>query len=96
MTDKKTGPRKRGLRALGVYLALVVVPVLLAVVLLTGFNGRSPAISGKVVSGHPLAQLLLAAAVVVALCKAVGWLASRVGQPVVIGEIGRASCRERV
>lgn len=77
------------MRALGVYFLLVVAPVLLAVVLLTG-KDSSPTRSASAAAGatgHPLAQLLLAVAVVVAACKAVGWLARRVGQPAVIGEI---------
>jgi len=90
MSDgNKTG--KRGLRAIGVYALLVVVPVVAAVVLLTGMTDGSSAASGgsvaPAVAGHPLAQLLLAVAVVVAICKAAGWLSQRLGQPAVIGEI---------
>jgi Kef-type K+ transport system membrane component KefB len=80
--------QKRGLRALGVYVVLVVAPVLLAIVLLTGVNDNPTTVTGaKMVTGHPLAQLLLAVALVVAACKAAGWLAQRLGQPAVIGEI---------
>jgi len=65
-----------------------VAPVLIAVVVLTGVNVDSPAAaSAKIVAGHPLAQLLLAIAAVVAACKTAGWLVHRIGQPPVIGEI---------
>jgi Kef-type K+ transport system membrane component KefB len=90
MTETKTEEpkRRRGLRALGVYVVLVVGPVLIAVALLTGSNHTASAASpAKMVVGHPLAQLLLAIAVVVGACKAAGWLAQRLGQPPVIGEI---------
>src|SRR5207245_2392917 len=80
------GSTRRVLRAIAVYVLLVVGPVLLAVVLLAGGHTKS-ASSAKIVAGHPLAQLLLAVAVVVGLCKAAGWLAHRIGQPPVIGEI---------
>jgi K+:H+ antiporter len=84
----ESGARRRGLRAVAVYGLLVVGPVLLAVVVLTGANGDSPAASSaKIVAGHPLAQLLLAVAAVVGACKVAGWLAHRFGQPAVIGEI---------
>jgi Kef-type K+ transport system membrane component KefB len=85
MSEQK---QKRGLRAAGVYILLVVGPVLLAIVLLTRVNDNpTTATAAKVVTGHPLAQLLLAVALVVAACKAFGWLAIRLGQPAVIGEI---------
>jgi Kef-type K+ transport system membrane component KefB len=76
-------------RAIGVYGLLVVVPVLLSIALLTGDNGTSSTTkpSATAVAGHPLAHLLLAIAVVVAACKAAGWLARWLGQPPVIGEI---------
>lgn len=77
---------RRGLRTTGIYLALVVVPVLIAVAVLT--RGESAAVNGVTkAAGHPLAQLLLAIAVVVAVCKLVGLLLQRIGQPPVIGEI---------
>jgi Kef-type K+ transport system membrane component KefB len=77
------------LRAAGVYLVLVVAPVLVVVVLLAGINGGGGSTSSAAMSaaGHPLARLLLAVAVVVAACKAAGWLSARLGQPPVIGEI---------
>jgi Kef-type K+ transport system membrane component KefB len=86
MTEAKTKPRRRGLRALGIYAVLVVGPVLVAIFLLTGGNSSS-SVARTLEAGHPLAQLLLAIAVIVAACKAVGWVARRFGQPVVIGEI---------
>ncbi|HEU5108677.1 MAG TPA: hypothetical protein VFT95_08985, partial [Micromonosporaceae bacterium] len=90
MTENKTEEpvRRRGLRALSVYVLLVVGPVLVAVALLTGSSEVGGAAStAKTAAGHPLAQLLLAIAVVVGACKAAGWLAQRLGQPPVIGEI---------
>jgi Kef-type K+ transport system membrane component KefB len=85
MSEQK---QRRNLRAAGVYALLVVGPVLIAIALLTGANGDQAALStAKVVAGHPLAQLLLAVALVVAACKAFGWLSLRLGQPAVIGEI---------
>ena len=78
---------RAGFRALGVYLGLVVVPVVVAIVLLgNGAEGDSVA-KAKAAAGPSLAQLLLAIAVVVGACKIVGWLVQRVGQPAVIGEI---------
>ncbi|MGB3442455.1 MAG: cation:proton antiporter [Actinophytocola sp.] len=86
MAERKFGTARR---VVGIYALLVVVPVMLSIVLLTGDSGSNtgaPAV--EAVAGHPLAQLLLAIAAVVAACKAAGWLLRRVGQPPVIGEIG--------
>jgi Kef-type K+ transport system membrane component KefB len=77
---------KFGKRAIGVYGLLVVVPVLISIALLTG-QDRGTAQSVTAAAGHPLAQLLLAIALVVAACKAAGWLMRRIGQPPVVGEI---------
>src|SRR5690349_21833408 len=79
---------RRRLRATGVYALFVVVPAVVAIVLLAGLI-RDPVGSSSIgtVTGHPLARLLLAVAVVVAACKAVGWLARRLRQPPVLGEI---------
>jgi Kef-type K+ transport system membrane component KefB len=80
--------RRKALRVVGIYGLMVVVPVLISIVLLTGDDrASSHAPSAAAVAGHPLAQLLLAIAVVVAACKAAGWLMRRIGQPAVIGEI---------
>jgi Kef-type K+ transport system membrane component KefB len=80
--------QRKGLRALGVYAALVVVPVLLAVFLLTGAGDAAPSASAaKLAGGHLLAQILLAVAAIVLACKAAGALARRFGQPAVVGEI---------
>lgn len=91
MSGPKPPPvgKKRGLRALVAYVLLVVAPVLLVVVLLTTSHreGNMSAMSAMAVAGHPLARLLLAVAVVVAVCKTAGWLLQRLGQPPVIGEI---------
>jgi len=78
---------RTGSRTLWVYIGLVVVPVVVAIVLLSqGDDGGS--VSGtKAAAGPSLAQLLLAITVVVGACKVVGWLAQRIGQPAVIGEI---------
>lgn len=78
----------KALRVVVIYGLMVVVPVVLSIVLLTGdvgANATTPAAAA--VAGHPLAQLLLAIAVVVAACKVAGWLMRRIGQPAVIGEI---------
>lgn len=81
------GSRKK-LRVVGIYILLVVVPVLLSIVVLNGDNESGSATrSATAAAGHPLAHLLLAIAVVVAACKAAGWLVQRIGQPPVIGEI---------
>jgi Kef-type K+ transport system membrane component KefB len=73
---------------LAVYLLMVIVPTTVAIVLLAGISDDSTAASAtKTVASHAFAQFLLAVAVVVAACKAVGWLAVRMGQPAVIGEI---------
>jgi Kef-type K+ transport system membrane component KefB len=73
-------------RVIGVYGLMVVAPVLVTVALLSGGGGGGAAQSAPA-AGHPLASLLLAIAVVVAACKAAGWLVRRIGQPPVIGEI---------
>jgi len=88
-SDPTPGARRTGLaRVSWVYLGLVVVPALLAVALLAGGDDDGGTVTATAsVAGHPLAQLLLAIAAVVALCKAFGWLAHLLGQPPVIGEI---------
>lgn len=81
------GSRKK-LRVVGIYILMVVVPVLLSIVMLNGDNDPGSATqSAKAAAGHPFAHLLLAIALVVAACKAAGWLVQRIGQPPVIGEI---------
>lgn len=85
MAEQKS---RTALRAVSVYGLLVVAPVLAAIVLLTGDDsGGDSTPKAEAVAGHPLAQLLLAIAVVAAACKAAGWLMRRIGQPPVIGEI---------
>ncbi|MFE5508168.1 cation:proton antiporter [Amycolatopsis japonica] len=79
--------RRPGRRALMVYIGLVVVPVVIAIILLGQGEGGAGAAAAKAATGPSLAQLLLAIAVVVGACKVVGWLAQRIGQPAVIGEI---------
>jgi Kef-type K+ transport system membrane component KefB len=80
--------RKYGLRALGVYGLLVVIPVLVSIVLLTREDrGAGVAAKSAAATGHPVAQLLLAIAVVIAACKVAGWAMQRIGQPPVVGEI---------
>lgn len=82
---------KRRLRVAGVYTGLVLVPVAVVIALLAaaGGNGGSGTSSSAAngITEHPLARLLLAVAVVVAVCKAAGALVRRIGQPPVIGEI---------
>ena len=84
-----TTERKPGLvrRIVGVYGLLVVVPVLISIVLLTGNDSAGSAVAPAAAATHPFAQLLLAVAVVVAACKLAGWLMRRIGQPPVVGEI---------
>ncbi len=84
---EKLTRRERFVRVSWVYAGLVVVPTLLAVVLLTGGDDGGSVAATAAVSGHPLARLLLAIAVVVAVCKGVGSLLRMIGQPPVIGEI---------
>ncbi|MGW5717618.1 cation:proton antiporter [Amycolatopsis sp. NPDC003865] len=85
MADTK---RKYTSRALGVYGLLVVIPVLASIVLLTrDSKGAGVAAKSAAATGHPVAQLLLAIAVVIAACKAAGWVMRRIGQPPVVGEI---------
>lgn len=89
--DEETRPagKTRRLRALFAYLLMVVAPVGLIVIVLTVADSGSTMTpsSAMAIAGHPLARLLLAVAVVVAVCKAAGWLLQRLGQPPVIGEI---------
>jgi Kef-type K+ transport system membrane component KefB len=86
--SEHTSARSRRGRAVAVYGLLVVAPVLLAVGLLVGGGDEGdPASATDAVTGHPLAHLLLAIAVVVAACKLAGALLRRIGQPPVIGEI---------
>ncbi|WP_081975877.1 cation:proton antiporter [Amycolatopsis sp. MJM2582] len=79
--------RRPGRRALMVYIGLVVLPVVIAIILLGQGEGGAGAAAAKAATGPSLAQLLLAITVVVGACKVVGWLAQRIGQPAVIGEI---------
>jgi Kef-type K+ transport system membrane component KefB len=82
-------PARRARRSVAVYLLLVVVPTVIITTLLvsSGDDAGSTASTTEGVAGHPLARLLLAVAVVVAACKALGAVAQRLGQPGVIGEI---------
>jgi len=81
-------PRLRH-RLVAVYAGMVVVPVGLAWALLT-FNGVPHTASQTALPVHfdtTVARTLLTVAIVVGLCKLAGWLAPRVGQPPVVGEI---------
>ncbi|MFI7677452.1 cation:proton antiporter [Actinophytocola sp. NPDC049390] len=85
MAERKS---RKAVRVVIIYGLLVVVPVLLSLVVLTGGTGDGATTpNAGAVAAHPLAQLLLAIAVVVAACKAAGALVRRLGQPPVIGEI---------
>ncbi|MBO4206020.1 cation/H(+) antiporter [Micromonospora echinofusca] len=78
------------LRVIAVYAALVVVPVLGAVALLSAdIGGGHLAVVADAghATHHPLARLLLAVVTVVGACKVAGALVRRIGQPPVIGEI---------
>ncbi|WP_083737845.1 cation:proton antiporter domain-containing protein [Amycolatopsis keratiniphila] len=79
--------RRPGRRALLVYLGLVVIPVVAVIVLLGQGEGGAGTAAAKEATGPSLVQLLLAITVVIGACKVVGWLAQRIGQPAVIGEI---------
>lgn len=72
-----------------VYTFLVVVPLVLAVAFLgRGRDGRDGGQGGAdIAEPVGLARLLLAIAVIVALCKAAGKVAERLRQPAVVGEI---------
>lgn len=88
MTGQRTDsvPRSRARRGIVVYLLLVVLPIAVITVLLTSSSDGGETKTAHV-AGHPLARLLLAVAVVVALSKAFGAVVQRFGHPAVIGEI---------
>ncbi|WP_284741828.1 cation:proton antiporter domain-containing protein [Amycolatopsis sp. RTGN1] len=86
MTATRTG-RVSGTRTVVIYLSLVVLPAAAATALLIavgGGKGRAMSIAATV---HPYARLFLAIALIVVVCKAVGTLVAKVGQPAVVGEI---------
>lgn len=89
MAPQDTERSTRSSRSIIVYCALVVVPVTLAIGLLNLDTGTSPTRPHTMLAAaHPLAQLLLATAVVVGTCKLAGLLCRRwLGQPPVVGEI---------
>jgi Kef-type K+ transport system membrane component KefB len=66
---------------------MVVVPVVVSIALLTGDGDLKGASSSAAGDGHPLAQLLLALAIVVAACKVAGWLCGTSASPPLVGEI---------
>jgi Kef-type K+ transport system membrane component KefB len=82
---RRTGPIRS--RAGLVYLALVVVPAGIAVVILLARAQRTPTAPPGSGPANTLPGLLLAIAVVIAGCAAMGALFRRLGQPAVIGEI---------
>jgi hypothetical protein len=78
-----------------VYGLLVVIPVLVAVVLLTREdNGEGVPSKPAAAAGHPVAQLPLAIAVVIAACKVACWVTRRIG-PAVGGRRDRRGHRAR-
>ncbi|RCV52080.1 FAD-dependent oxidoreductase [Marinitenerispora sediminis] len=81
--------RRTRYRAVAVYTALVVAPVAgTAAVLLSVGDAAWRETAGPALPALPLlARTLLAVAVVIAVCRALGALALRFGQPPVIGEI---------
>jgi Kef-type K+ transport system membrane component KefB len=81
--------RTRTARVTATYLALVVVPVLGTVALLSADVGgeRLGVANDAGALDHPFARLFLAIATVVGVCKLAGALVRRIGQPPVIGEI---------
>jgi K+:H+ antiporter len=89
MTER---PEPRILRIAAVYAGLVIVPSLAALAFLDAHRGKgrhltAAATSTSAHSGTAFMQLLLAVAIIVAACAAMGWLMRRLGQPAVIGEI---------
>src|SRR5262245_7324916 len=86
--DARRAPRaqRRPLRIAIVYIAMVVLPTVIPVVLL-----REAALGGAVPepksSGASLSRLLFALATMIGLCAAAGAVARRYGQPAVVGEI---------
>jgi K+:H+ antiporter len=85
--------QERGIfRVSAIYAGLVIVPSLVALALLDAHRGKGPqtprmAASMSVNSGAVFSKLLLAVAVIVIACVAVGAVLRRFGQPAVIGEI---------
>lgn len=83
---------RRILRVAAVYTFLVIVPSLAALAFLDAHRGKGlqvprVAASTPVSSGATSTKLLLAVAVIVVACTAVGAVMRRFGQPAVIGEI---------
>jgi Kef-type K+ transport system membrane component KefB len=70
-----------------VYAALVVLPVAAVAVFLAAGHARSAIAAGHPAAASTVARLLLAVAVIVGVCAAVGVLCRRIGQPPVVGEI---------
>jgi Kef-type K+ transport system membrane component KefB len=80
-------PARRPVRTVLVYAALVVVPVAVAAAFLARSGSRTAVTGGHPVPAATVAWLLLAVAVIVSACAAVGVLCRRIGQPPVVGEI---------
>jgi len=89
MAPHDTEGSVRTTRSVVVYCLLVVIPVALAIGLLNLDTGtRTGRLHAVAEAAHPLAQLLLATAVVVGVCKLAGLVCRRwLGQPPVVGEI---------
>jgi len=86
MTDPNQRTRDGNLRLAVAYGALVVVPAVIAIVLLSR-GGETTATLRAEKAGFPLITLLIAVSVVVVACKLSGMLMQRIGQPPVTGEI---------
>ena len=80
-------PARRPVRTVLVYAALVVLPVAAVAVFLAAGHARSAIAAGHPAAASTVARLLLAVAVIVGVCAAVGVLCRRIGQPPVVGEI---------
>ncbi|RAY16153.1 cation/H(+) antiporter [Actinomadura craniellae] len=84
-----TGPGRERVRTPLVYGGLVVVPLALTTLLLaTGTDATAPVTPAGGAGGeHVLVRLLVAAALIVAVCRLAGAVAGALGQPPVLGEI---------
>ncbi|WP_158887110.1 cation:proton antiporter [Amycolatopsis anabasis] len=94
MRKVETGPRVARVKEMGSYLALVIVPVALAVLAVRVWGGATPGpgvpdpgSAAGATTETTLYRLLLAVAVIVSTAHGLGALAARLGQPRVIGEL---------
>jgi Kef-type K+ transport system membrane component KefB len=87
LIDMATTEQERRLLAPAVrYLAIVVVPAVIAVMLLPDSTGGAPG-SQAASAPDPFQKLLFALPLVILVCRAQAGITRRLGQPAVIGEI---------